>query len=77
MNLEEKHYDDDERIFSAETYARLCHQLAHYFEPDYLAGNEQALKLFRKNNGYTLEDVNMQGITHLEIIDLVDQFLHL
>ena len=65
-----------ERIFSAETYARLLHQLVYYFTPDHLEGNEHASKLYRKDNGFTFKDImkwrRMQSITFNELVDIVE-----
>ena len=66
---------DAERIFSAETYARLLHQLAYYFSPEHLADNTHSSRLYRQDNGITFKEImlwhRMQGITLLELTDLV------
>ena len=67
---------DTERIFSAETYACLLHQLAYYFTPVHLEGNEHASKLYHKDNGFTFKEImkwrRMQGITLDELTDIVE-----
>ena len=67
---------DTERIFSAETYACLFHQLAYYFTPVHLEGNEHASKLYHKDNGFTFKEImkwrRMQGITLDELTDIVE-----
>jgi len=67
---------DTERILSAETYACLFHQLAYYFTPVHLEGNEHASKLYHKDNGFTFKEImkwrRMQGITLDELRDIVE-----
>jgi len=67
---------DTERILSAETYACLFHQLAYYFTPVHLEGNEHASKLYHKDNGFTFKEImkwrRMQGITLDELSDIVE-----
>ena len=66
---------DVDRIFSAETYARLLHQLAYYFSPEHLAGNTHSSKLYCQDNGLTFKEImswhRMQGITLLELTEFV------
>ena len=66
---------DFERILSAETYARILHQLAYYFSPEHLAGNTHSSKLYCQDNGLTFKEImlwhRMQGITLLELTEFV------
>ena len=66
---------DAERVFSAETYARLLYQLAYYFSPEHLAGNTHSSKLYGQDNGLTFKEImswpRMQGITLLELTEFV------
>ena len=59
----------------AETYARLCHQLAYYFTPDHLASNTHASELYCQDNRLTFKEImlwhRMQGITLPELTGLV------